>query len=212
MSDVPLHVLLLSDDQGLAEWFLNDMGALPGEDGRHAVTVGGRPLALTQRSGMPADIGDLQDCLLAADVILGLARFVDVVTLERLDAIVQRIPLEWDKPLGFFIYRDEHETDFKMSCPFCGQKLWVRDADVDKRGRCPNCKKGFTLPRQEDHLASRLQLRDAIQVRRIFRGNPASISGPLQNLIRLLDGGVAAGSIRPGAHKHSTLRVEVHPE
>lgn len=208
----PLKILVLSDDHDLSDWLLNDLGALAGEDGVHVVQVGSHPLHLSLRAGMPDDIPDLESCLEAADIILGLARYVDVVTLERLDAIVHRIPVQWEKPLGFMIYREENESDFKMSCPFCGQKLWVRDADVDKRGRCPNCKKGFTLPRQEDHLATRLQLRDAIQVRRIFRGNPTSISGPLQSLVRLRDGGVAAGPVRTGVHKHSTLRVELGEE
>ena len=144
---------------------------------------------------------------------MGLIRFVDVLTLERVERLVNAIPPVLNKPMGFVLYREDGETDFKMSCPFCGQKLWVRDADVDKRGRCPNCKKGFTLPMQEDHLSSQLMLRDAIQVKKVFRGNPSSVGAPLKALLNLLKGGMAQGErLRAKELNSQTVRVEVNPD
>jgi predicted RNA-binding Zn-ribbon protein involved in translation (DUF1610 family) len=177
-----INVLLLSAESSLTAWMLEDIGALPDESGTNLVTLFGHRLRLHPH---------LPDSQVSEDVnpgmIIGLVRFVDVVSLQTLDDLYRNLPSSKRIPAGFCIYRNENEADFKMSCPYCGQKLWVRDADLDKRGRCPNCKKGFTLPRQEAHVSSILRLPESVPVRRVVHGDPASFSGPLQALLKLRD-------------------------
>ena len=169
---VELQVLLLLVEQECLDWFLEDVGALPDEDGVPSVTLSGHVLkfhAVEEGRVVGAD---------AADLVIGLVRHVDLVSLQTLEQIFQKIPSGLMLPTGFFLYRKESEKDFKMSCPYCGQKLWVCDTDQDKRGRCPNCKKGFTLPQQEAHLSQSLGLRSSVPVRKIIQGDPASLGGP----------------------------------
>ena len=66
------------------------------------------------------------------------------ISLEKVKAIYTHLSAH-EAPQNVLIARADGEGDFKMSCPSCAQKLWVRDSDVDKRGRCPSCKKAFTV-------------------------------------------------------------------
>jgi predicted RNA-binding Zn-ribbon protein involved in translation (DUF1610 family) len=179
--DLPiLQLLLVSAESELPMWMLEDMGALLGPDGCHSVRVFGHELRF--RSYVP-DVSFSAE--MKPHLLVGLVRFVDVLSLQRLDELYRSVSRSHAVPAGFLVYRNENEADFKMSCPYCGQKIWVRDADLDKRGRCPGCKKGFTLPQQEAHVTSALKLPETVPVRRITRGDPASLSGPLQAMLRL---------------------------
>ncbi len=183
-----LRVIVISVEEQSVEWFLDDVGAMRDDHGGGSVSISGTPLQF-----IPLREGDRVDAGMA-DLVIGLVRHVDLVSLQKLETQFKSIPSGLMLPSGFFLYRKTGEQDFKMSCPYCGQKLWVRDTDKDKRGRCPNCKKGFTLPQQEAHLAQSLSLRSTVPVRKIIQGDAASLGGPLQALLRIQE---AAGSIHP---------------
>jgi len=171
-----VRITLLPVDQELAGWFADDVGA---------ETRGGNLVAefmdeqfriesFPSKEDMPE--------LLDTDMVLGLIRFVDVLSLQHMEELLRSAP----QGLGLsaiLVYRNENEQDFKMSCPYCGQKLWVRDADKDKRGRCPHCRKGFTLPEQEKHVSSVLRLKDRVPVFRVIRNDPASLGAPLRKVL-----------------------------
>ena len=181
-----LRLLLVADQQELVDWFVDDVGALPNEDGVPEFKLSNGIYRLKMATE-PLEEGE---CIEGeVDMMLGLMRFVDIISLQKMTQILGSLPEGWRVPTSFMIYRIEGETDFKMSCPYCGQKLWVRDADLDKRGRCPNCKKGFTLPAQDQHVKATLRLRDSVLVRNIEHGVPGSISGPLKSLVRLWQSG-----------------------
>jgi transposase-like protein len=76
--------------------------------------------------------------------------------LQQISELLEKATDGYSVPTQMLIYRNDNEVDFKMSCPYCGQKLWVRDADQDKRGRCPHCGKGFTLPAEEENTLRHL--------------------------------------------------------
>lgn len=120
-----------------------------------------------------------------SDLVLGLVRYVDVMSMGALGDLIKAVAKGPVRPTSLLVYRKDQETDFKMSCPYCGQKLWVRDADADKRGRCPNCHKGFTLPTQTDRVANYLQLSKNIQVGTAIQGNPSSLISPIKHLLRV---------------------------
>ena len=117
-------------------------------------------------------------------------------------------------PALVLLYRNDNEADFKMSCPYCGQKLWVRDADQDKRGRCPHCLKGFTLPAQEELVASTLGLSASTPVRRIVRGDVDALTSHLR---LVLHSNNAAFTLKilglDDLNKNKTMKVDLdHPE
>lgn len=159
---------------------MEDIGAIDEGRGVHRTQLFGRDLYFSgitpavPPSATPANV----------DLVFGLLRHIDIVSLQALDQLYSSFPELANRPTLFLIFRQENEADFKMSCPYCGQKLWVRDADLDKRGRCPNCKKGFTLPNQEAHVAATLNLPSTTPVRRVIHGDTASFSGPLQAMLR----------------------------
>jgi hypothetical protein len=89
----------------------------------------------------------------------------------------------------------------------------VRDTDVNKRGRCPNCKRAFKLPAQAAHLKSQLMLPDAVPVISVVRGNAASCRGAISSLVGRVAGKVAEGP-EPDDEtlKQATVRVQIQPE
>jgi hypothetical protein len=118
-----------------------------------------------------------------ADAFAIAVQYVDVITMDRLKGIYAAVSHEGNKPFGVFVYRTAGEVDYKLSCPYCGQKLWVRDTDVDKRGRCPNCKKAFILPSQSDHVRDQLQVEANIPLANIHGGNGASLKAAFRSIL-----------------------------
>ena len=146
-----------------------------------------------------------------ADTVVLQLRFMDVGSMDKLRTICRSLTASTTNPLSVFLLREEGEVDFKMSCPFCGQKLWVRDSDAGKRGRCPNCKKAFRLPGQADHAKSQLGLPDTVPVARVTRGNPASCRNALTNLKGREAGGImfTGTNVDPDILMKTTVRIEV---
>jgi predicted RNA-binding Zn-ribbon protein involved in translation (DUF1610 family) len=172
-------VSLATPSAELVDWFLEDLGVERRGD-THTARFSDHEIDFIL-PGESGDPGEVQQ----ADVLVGLIRFVDILTLREMEQ--KLLPVAGSAPvaLAMVVYRDEQETDFKMSCPFCGQKLWVRDADTDKRGRCPHCKKGFTLPEQEEHVRAILQLPDSVPVVRVHRKDAGSMASPLRKILSL---------------------------
>src|SRR5205814_8967692 len=114
---------------------------------------------------------------------------LDSLSMDRVKDIYRNLPSEKVTPLAVVVCRETGESEFKISCPACGQKLWVRDSDVGRRGRCPQCKKAFTLPSQANHLKSQLLLPDTVNIVNATLNNVAScrgvVAGVLERVIAL---------------------------
>jgi hypothetical protein len=203
MSESNQTLLLASPDLDLVEWLLSDLGAERG---------GGRPTARFSGQELQFIVdgdGETAGEDATPDVLVGLVRFVDVLSLQRMGERLGGVPGRKTVPLAVLVYRNENESDFKMSCPYCGQKLWVRDADVDKRGRCPHCRKGFTLPRQEEHVQSTLKLPDSVPVLRIQRNDAGSLAGPLRRILSLRKESVLDNLDMKSQAANQTMNVDV---
>jgi hypothetical protein len=154
---------------------------------------------------------DVAAAVSPADGLLLLVRFMDVLTMDRLKKIREQLPTDPVKPMAVLLFREPDEIDFKMSCPACGQKLWVRDTDEGKRGRCPNCKTAFHLPSQPQHAKVELALHADIPVIRVVGKDGRSCRNALENLR-----GHLAGDTRPPFDPEvllrSTAKIEVPPE
>ncbi len=208
-----VNVLVLSIHQELGETFLQSVCA--GASGMAGDTViESRPVHVEILAGDSRLNPSWDDTIRKADAVALLVRFLDAVSMDKIRAIYRRLPSERSLPIAVYLFREEGEIDFKVSCPACGQKLWVRDTDVNKRGRCPNCKKAFKLPSQSGHLKSQLMLPDAVPAITVVRGNSASCRGSIASLLAYVVGTIVAkeGAIDQETLKKTTVRVQVTTE
>ena len=150
---------------------------------KHSFDLDGSTVHLSSKHGEPDPAADWRDAVAKADAFAIAVQYVDVITMDRLKGIYDAVTQQNDKPFGIFVYRGAGEADYKLSCPHCGQKLWVRDSDVNKRGRCPNCKKAFILPSQGDHVRMRLEADVTIPLASIQGGNHASIQAAFRSIL-----------------------------
>jgi len=204
------NLLVLSIHQELGETFLQSVCA--GASGSSGETVvENRPVHVEVLAGDSRLNPAWDETIKKADAIALLVRFLDVVSMDRIKVIYRRLPSEKAVPMAVFLFREEGEIDFNMSCPACGQQLWVRDTDVGKRGRCPNCKKAFKLPSQAGHLKGTLMLPDAVPAITVVRGNASSCRGAVATLLQYVSGVIVPkeGGLDSETLKKTTVRVQV---
>ncbi len=179
--------------------------------GQPHATIGGQQVVVDVLSGDPRLNAGWDEATNQAGIMLLLVRFLDVISLDKVKAIYRRLPTDSGAPLAVMIVREQGESDFKMSCPVCGQKLWVRDSDVGKKGRCPNCKKAFNLPDQVGHLRAQLALPDSVPVLRMASGDAAAAKEAVEKLLQSAKGGlIDAPDIDQEVLKQSTMRVNIN--
>jgi len=195
----------------MAGWFCEDIGCAQ-EDQCQTITFSNRQLSFKLATSDAVSATNSQSK--SFDLFVGIVRFVDVLSLQKMDNLLTTSGALKSTPTLVVIYRNENETDFKMSCPYCGQKLWVRDVDQDKRGRCPHCTKGFTLPDQVDHISSALRLPPSVKVKKIIRQDPGSFAGPLRELIQLasVESSIDNLSIEKKSFSNETMKVNIDHE
>ena len=138
------------------------------------------------------------------DAGLLLVRFADHETLGEIRAALGRLPAGLVRSLNVVLCRNGGETEFKMSCPKCGQKLMIRDALAFKRVNCPNCQKAFTVPGQSDLLHEQLAIPALRSIRKANLADPASCAQALSGLVW------QAHEISQDA-KASTMRIDLTP-
>lgn len=210
-STLQILLLCLHDDLGRA--FLKTVCPRPaGLEGD--LQVEGLPVHLRVLAGEPRGVPGWEETVREADGVVVLLRFLDVVAMDRLRSLYRRLPADRSSPLLMLLFREEGERDFKVSCPACGQKLWIRDEDVGKRGRCPNCTKAFRLPSQAGFLRTQLMLSDAVQILTVISGRVAACRGALANLVGQMNGAIvtAALAVDQDVLKKTTVRVQIQPE
>jgi len=201
------NTLVMSIYRELAEEFLGSFAV----ESKSEVVIDGFRVNFDIVAGDPGQDPTFEDHLAKANAIAIVVRFLDVLSLEKIKNIYRHLPDQIAIPVAIFMLRDKGEVDFKISCPSCGQKLWLRDTDVGKRGRCPNCTKPFIILSQGDHLKSQLMLPDKVAVFNVTRSNPESFQAALVKLF----GGTPAGikpadlSVSDEATKNATVRIQI---
>lgn len=162
-------------------------------------------------AGDPIQYPTWDDHVNGADVIIFIARFLDVHSIEKIKNIYRYLPSEFTNPIGIFLLRDKGEIDFKISCPACGQKLWLRDTDVSKRGRCPNCKKPFVILSQLEYLKSQLMLPDAVMINYVVRQDADSGRAAIEKLLDSSPVGIRPmnSATTVEALSNATVRIQI---
>ncbi|MGI6086918.1 MAG: hypothetical protein ACOYCD_03060 [Kiritimatiellia bacterium] len=207
MADKKLNVLVLSIYRDLAEDFV--LTGLP--DLNAEATIGGRQVRFHIFAGDPAQDPVFDELIGKADAVALVVRFLDVLSMDKIKAIYRALPDELQAPFGVFFLRDQKEVDFKISCPSCGQKLWLRDTDVNKRGRCPNCKKPFVIMSQQDHLKTQLMLPESVALMQTVRNNPETFQAGMTQLLEALSFGIKPQDQTDTveALKNATMRIQI---
>ncbi|MBU0677029.1 MAG: zinc ribbon domain-containing protein [Verrucomicrobia bacterium] len=210
-TDTAVHILTLTAHIEMGEAFVVDLcGSIEG--GMGETKIGASDVVIQIVAGLPQEDESWPGTVKDADVLAILVRFMDAASLAEIHKIWKGLPQDQTLPTCMLIFREPNEQDFKMSCPACGQKLWVRDQDIGKRGRCPNCKKAFRLPRQEDYLKQSLKLPDAVPIARFVRGDHTDAVQALRNVVDRFMGRITTmiPEIDQEMLKKATMRVEIH--
>jgi DNA-directed RNA polymerase subunit RPC12/RpoP len=148
---------------------------------------------------------DLKPIVDRADACLILVRYLDQATMHLIKDVYQLVHNETFLPKDIAILREHKEAEFKISCSYCGQKLWVRDRDAGRRGNCPKCRKTFFIPTQKAYLTSYLMLAENETIHSVVAGEQAPCRGIMEELVSRVAG------MEEGA-KSSTMRIELPPD
>jgi Zn-finger nucleic acid-binding protein len=140
-----------------------------------------------------------------SDFSILLVRHLDFVTLEQIRRLVRTLPPAAAHHLHVVICRHQGETDYKISCPKCGQKLMVRDASAFRRAKCPHCQDIFMVPGQSDLIRNELILPANRLVRSVNLDDSATCRSALEAVIGQFREKVEAA-------KGTTMRLELPPE
>jgi len=99
----------------------------------------------------------------------------------------------------------------------CGQKLWVRDSDVNKRGRCPNCKKAFNLPAQCKQVRGLLSMDETQPVCTVFEQSKISLESAVRELLSSVGADFdhlndSSDNLDDSIYNKATVQVEIQEE
>lgn len=186
------------------------LGAIKPEE-TSELTIGSHRVGIDACVGDPADDPGFEERVAKANAITLLVRFLDVLSLDKIRNVYHHLVQAGSVPKAVFYLRDANELDFKISCPSCGQKLWLRDTDIGKRGRCPNCSKPFVILSQADHLKTQLLLPEGMPCIKVIRKDNDSFRAAVAKLLESEATGLtpADASISMDAFKHATVRIQV---
>lgn len=201
------NILVIAIYRDLADDFLGSIAS----EGSGELMIGSHGVTLDVFVGDPAEDASFAERVAKAHAITMLVRFLDVLSLDKIRNIYHHLAQAGSVPKAVFYLRDKGELDFKISCPSCGQKLWLRDTDVGKRGRCPNCSKPFIILSQSDHLKTQLLLPEGMPCLKVTRKDNDSFRTALGKLLESKISGVIPldASVNLEALKHSTVRIQV---
>ena len=204
-----IHILILSIYRELAEAFMEPLA----REHKNELTIGDYQIVFDIVAGDPSQDPAFEEYIAKTNAIAMVARFLDVLSLDKIATLYRHLPNEINMPIAVFLLRDQGEADFKISCPSCGQKLWLRDSDIGKRGRCPNCKKPFMILSQSDHLKSHLMLPENVPIIKLVRNDSIEMFKlAIAQLLDSLSFGIKPSKLTEAteeALKNATVRVQV---
>lgn len=196
-----LTVCVLTIDATAGSAFV---GTVCGVGASSDVELDGIPARVDLHTFDPAREQELSAALNLADAAALVVHHIDAPALELLKAAYRILPSEHKLPIALLIMRESGKLEFKMACPTCSQKLWVRDEDQGRVGRCPHCKKTFVLPAQAVLIKQHLMLPATMPVLTVMIGNPGACRGPLATLAE-------RARLRAQVTKSATVQVQIDP-
>jgi hypothetical protein len=187
-----LFIPVLSAEPEIVEHFvravLDDVEARSGE-----VQLGHYHAFLEAIPPVEAPLAGAKVKLQQADALVWLVHFLDTRSIEDARSLLERVLADRSAPMGVFIYRPEAERQFKISCPECGQKLWVMEHEIGMRGRCVNCRRPMMIPTPSEYLRRMFRLPDSVPVLNVVRSDASLCRGALENLLARTGPGIHSG-------------------
>lgn len=178
LSPVAVQIAVITVDAAVGEKFVATVCGAAG----NTLAADGETVQLRLLLYRPTHEEEIARGISECDGVALLVGNIDALSLENLRASYRLLPNDYALPAAILILREQGKLEFKMSCPTCGQKLWVRDEDRGRNGRCPHCKKTFVLPAQTAHLKSVLMTPETIPLITVLEGNVGSSRGPIASL------------------------------
>ncbi|HMO51852.1 MAG TPA: hypothetical protein PKE26_00100 [Kiritimatiellia bacterium] len=200
--DGKVYVPVFSFTDGVGEAFFESLGLDPNQVGE--LPLGDRKVNLELFRMIENSPDGVEAILSKADATLMLIRFLDQLSMNRIKEVFRLVQAETFLPKSMVVMREPKETEFKISCTYCGQKLWVRDRDAGRRGNCPQCRKTFFIPTQKAFITSFLMLTEAVPVLTATRDDVSCRNAVASLVDRIV-------SIEESM-KSSTMRIELPPE
>jgi len=197
-----VYIPVFAFTEGSGESFFESLGLNPNGVGEIAMGDKRVQVELFRLSENSTD--GLDAVLNKADAALLLVRFLDQLSMTRIKQVFHLVNNSNFLPKSIIIMREPKEAEFKISCTYCGQKLWVRDRDTGRRGNCPQCRKTFFIPTQKSFVTSFLMLTEAVPVQTATKGDASSrnaVAALVERIVTVEDG-----------MKSSTMRIELPPE
>lgn len=170
---------VIGGESGLAPSFVESARADAGE----TISILKHHVFLEAIEGGRLDSEAAAGMLKTAHAFVLLCHFLDQASLQGVRQLYHRLKSVQDIPLGLFILRNPDEKQFKVSCPQCGQKLWIAEEEIGMRGRCVNCRHGWQIAAPAESVRHWLRLPDSVPVLNVTRGNTAGCRGALANLL-----------------------------
>jgi hypothetical protein len=145
-----------------------------------------------------------------ADAFVLLVHFLDQASIGVARRLYHRLRVVRPVPMGVFLFRAADERQFKISCPECGQKLWVLESEVGRRGRCVNCRHPIGIRTPSEFLREMLSLPDSVPVLNVVKGDGPICRGALSNLLARASVGIIPGSAgsREDLLKQATIPIQ----
>ncbi len=157
-------------------------GLLPTSEPGGVVDIGAHHVFLEALTVLtPEDLG-WKARLRQADASVVLVHFLDQRLLEAASRLLREATMV-GVPSAVFIYRAESERQFKISCDHCGQKLWVLEEEIGRRGRCAACRQPIRISSPAERVRARMQVPDSVPVLNVVEQNAALCRGALANLL-----------------------------
>lgn len=181
------------------------LATICGLGGSGDVELDGIPVRLELTVFDPNRISQSEEVLARSDAAALLVHHMDAPALELLKNAYRVLPSDHKLPVALLVVREAGRMEFKMACPACSQKLWVRDEDQGRIGRCPHCKKTFVLPAQTLLIKQNLMLPASLSVVTVTVGNPGACRGPLSSLAE-------RARLRKKVGKSSTAPIQLTAE
>lgn len=147
------------------------------------------------------DHTDMDAALKDADRAVVLVHHIDLISVEGLRPVNEHLKSKSDIPYLWVLLKLEDESEFKISCIECGQKILIPDGRKDANARCPKCKKAFTIPGREEHLRLVMGFEDYSNIFAVEEASPETFERVIDRLVK------EDAAAKPSEDKQTKIRI-----
>jgi hypothetical protein len=198
----PALVLVLATELDVGELFLD---CICGKNKAQGITeIDGQRVHAEALDVESALEGVANEKLAKAKAVILLVHHLDLLSLNRIRLAHLKLGTSNRIKPHIVLFRRKGETEFKISCPPCEQKLLIRHSDVDRVGKCPHCQRPMRLPQPDVHLRTQLNLPKTATIHPVAEDQPEACRKIVSQLVH--------GPRQREDAFSTTMRIEILPE